>query len=100
LAMLPAEALAEAASPRAGAGLFAPLRELQAGAGPIGRLLALMFLMLLGLMLAALNLFLLFQLAALAAGPLLGTEAAAWDAVLALGNPLFAALLFAGATLA
>jgi hypothetical protein len=100
LALLPLAALAAVAAPRGGPGLLAPLRELFASAGSLRTLFGLMLFGLLGLLLALLNLFFLFQIAAWLAGPLLGVEAAAWGAVLSPKNPLFFALLVAGATLA
>jgi hypothetical protein len=99
LALLPVAALAAAASPRAGPGLFGPLRELFASVGSPVTLFGLMLLSLLALLLAFFNLGLFFQLAAWAASPLLGVEAVAWQRILALHNPVYTALLLAGATL-
>jgi hypothetical protein len=99
IAMLPAAALAATAAPRAGPGVVKPLGEMARSAGSLWTLSFLMSLMLLGLLLAMLNLGVLFSLAAWVAQPLLGIEAAAWPAVLSGQNPLFVIVLAAGATL-
>lgn len=99
IAMLPAAALAAAAAPRGGPGFFKPLVEMARGAGSFWTLTFLMFLMLLALFLAMLNLMVLFSLAAWVAQPVLGIEGAAWPVVLSGTNRLFVIVLVAGATL-
>jgi hypothetical protein len=99
VALLPVAAVAAAAAPRGGPGVRAPLREVARAIGSPATLLMLMVLMLAGLLLATLNLFLLFWIASWLAAPILGVEAPAWQGILVSSNRFFMVLLGAGATL-
>jgi hypothetical protein len=91
--------LAAAAAPRGGQGLLAPLREVAAAAGSLSVLARLLAATALALLLAAVNLHSLSSLGLWIASGLAGAEVAPWQAVLRLANPLYAALLLAGASL-
>ena len=99
LPLLAAAALAATAAPRGGPGLLPPLRSLLSSVGSLGTLLFLEFLFLIGLLIAALNLHVLFGVATWALGPIFSVEAAAYAELLSLHNPLYLILLGAGATL-
>jgi hypothetical protein len=99
LAMLPAAALAAVAAPKGGPGLFSALREMVASSGrTLSWGLYLLFFFL-ALLLAALNLQLVFALAVWLVTSVAPIDAPVWAHLVRAGNPTFLAVLGVGATL-
>jgi hypothetical protein len=99
VAMVAGGALAAVAAPRGGPGLLSVLREMAAGSGRFLTLGVLLLFFLLALLLAALNLHLLFALSVWLLGSVAPIDAPVWGHLLELQNPLYLAVLGVGATL-
>lgn len=99
LALLVAAGLAAAAAPRAGPGLWKPLRAIAESCGSLWLLARLLFVFALALPVAAINLHVLFQGGLWLAGGVAGIDRSGWIAVLSLQNPLYRALIATGAAL-
>jgi hypothetical protein len=99
LALVAAAALAAVAAPRAGPHLLAGLSEMAKGSGRLLAFTALLWLCLVGVLLAALNLHLLFALTVGLLSSLLPLDKPVWSEMLELKNPLYLGLLVLGASL-
>lgn len=99
LAMLPAAALAAVAAPRGGPGLFSGLREMVAASGRFVSWGLYLLFFFLALLLAALNLQLVFALAVWLLTSVAPLEAPVWAHLVHVSNPLFCGVLGVGATL-
>ncbi len=99
VALLVGAGLAAAAAPRAGPGLWKPLRAIAESSGSLSTLTRLLAIFAVALPFAALNLHGLLRMGLWLAGGLAGVESSRWDAVLSLANPLYRALVAAGAGL-
>jgi hypothetical protein len=98
-ALLVAAGLAAAASPRAGPGIWKPLRAIAESSGSLFLLLRLLLVFALALLVAAINLHFLFGAGLWLAGGVLGVDRSAWGTVLSLHNRLYVVLILTGAAL-
>ncbi len=99
LAMVAGAALAAVAAPRAGPRLLRGVAEMAKGSGRLLSLTGLLFLCLLAVLLALLNLHLFFAVSVALLSNVLPLDTAAWGEVLGRDNPLYVGLLLLGATL-
>jgi hypothetical protein len=99
VAMVAGAALAAVAAPRAGPRLWAGVQQMAQGSGRLLALAVLLWLCLVGVLLAAINLHLLFALAVGLLSSLFPFDAPVWREMLEFGNPLYFALLGLGAAL-
>jgi hypothetical protein len=100
VAMLPGGALAAVAAPRAGPRLWKGLREMASSSGSVLTLAFLLLLCLVALCIALVNLHLVFALSVALLGSVVAPlDLPAWGRVLSGENPLYMALLLAGASL-
>lgn len=99
VAMVAGAALAATAAPRAGPRLGTALKEMALGSGRVLSLALLLLLFFVGLLIAFVNLHLLFVLSAWFASLAAPLDGGVWGRALNLSNPLYFALLGMGATL-
>jgi hypothetical protein len=99
LALVAGAALAAVAAPRAGPRLLGGLMEMAKGSGRLLALAGLLWLCFLGVLLAGLNLHLLFALSLGLLSSVLPLDAPLWREMLELQNPLYVGLLVLAASL-
>ena len=99
VALFLAAGLAAVASPRAGPGIWKPLRAIAESSGSLFLLLRLLFVFALALLVAAINLHFLFGAGLWLAGGVAGVDRSTWGAVLSVHNPLYVVLILTGAGL-